>query len=166
MDELLGREDIPEDAKAAIRRELGTRTEMEAKLRRERDAAEDLIAVAPIVFLVLDRSGRIVRFNAHLQNLTGRRLSEVQGEDWFETFLPARDGVRIRRVFLQTIDDIPTNHTVNNVTTVDGREVPVEWLNRPLKDGQGNTIGVLCIGRDLPPERDGASGTATAGPGR
>jgi len=150
MDELLGREDLPEDAKAAIRRELSTREETEARLRRERDAAEDLMAAAPVVFLVLDRSGRIVRFNRHLEQLTGRTLTEARGEDWFHTFLPARDQVRIRRVFLQTIDDIPTNYTVNNVTTVDGREVPIEWLNRPLKDGQGNTVGVLSIGRDLP----------------
>ena len=154
MDELLGREDIPEDAKAAIRRELATRAEIEAKLRRERDGAEALIAAAPVVFLVLDRSGRIVRLNRHLEQLTGRTLAETRGEDWFNTFLPERDQVRIRRVFLQTIDDIPTHHTVNNITTVDGREIPIEWLNRPLKDGEGNTVGVLCIGRDLPEERD------------
>ncbi|MBM3501038.1 MAG: PAS domain S-box protein [Armatimonadetes bacterium] len=150
MEELLERDDIPEDVKAEIRRGLATREEAAAKLRRERDAAEDLIAVAPVVFLVLDRSGRIVRYNRHLEQLTERALAQTRGEDWFHTFLPERDQVRIRRVFLQTIDDIPTSYTINNVTTADGREVPIEWLNRPLKDGEGNTVGVLSIGRDLP----------------
>jgi len=150
MGDLLGRDDIPEDAKAALRRERQTHAEVEAKLRRERDAAEDLIAAAPVIFLVLDRAGRIVRFNKHLEALTGRPLAQVRGEDWFSTFLPERDHTHIRRVFLQTVDDIPTSHTVNNVTTVDGREVPVEWVNRTLKDGQGKTAGVLSVGWELP----------------
>ena len=150
MGELLDRDDLPEDVKTAIRRERQTHAEVEAKLRRERDAAEHLIALAPVIFLVLDRAGRIVRFNRRLEELTGRTLAEVRGEDWFSTFLPERDHVAIRRVFLQTIDDIPTNYTINDLTTKDGREIPIEWLNRPLKDGQRNTIGVLCIGREAP----------------
>jgi PAS domain S-box-containing protein len=152
MGELLDRDDIPEDAKTAIRRQRQTHAEVEAKLRRERDAAEHLIALAPVIFLVLDRAGRIVRSNKHLEQLTGRTLAETRGEDWFSTFLPERDRVAIRRVFLHTIDDIPTNHTINSLTTMAGREIPIQWLNRPLKDGQGNTIGVLCIGHEVPGE--------------
>jgi len=151
MGDLLDRDDIPEDAKAAIRRERQTHAEVEARLCRERDAAEDLIAAAPVVFLVLDRAGRIVRFNRHLAALTGRTLPQTRGEDWFSTFLPERDHVAIRRVFLQTIDNLPTSGTVNSITTTDGREIPIQWLNRPLKDGQGNTVGVLCIGVEPPP---------------
>jgi len=155
MGDLLDRDDISEDAKTALRRERQTHAEVEARLRLERDAAEDLIALAPVIFLVLDRAGRIVRFNKHLEELTGRTLAGVRGEDWFSTFLPERDHTQIRRVFLQTIDDLPTSGTVNSIVTTDGREIPIQWLNRPLKDGQGNTVGVLSIGLELPPAHTG-----------
>jgi PAS domain S-box-containing protein len=156
MGDLPDRDDIPDDAKAAIRRERQTHAEVEAKLRRERDAAEDLIAAAPVIFLVLDRAGRIVRFNKHLETLTGRSLVETRGEDWFSTFLPERDHVAIRRVFLQTIDNLPTSGTVNCIVTADGRDIPIRWLNRPLKDGQGDVVGVLCIGLEPSPSPGGS----------
>ena len=83
-------------------------------------------------------------------------MVETRGEDWFSTFLPERDHVAIRRVFLQTIDNLPTSGTVNCIVTADGRDIPIRWLNRPLKDGQGNVVGVLCIGLEPPPSPGGS----------
>jgi len=149
IEELLSRDDLPEDAKSIIRRELHTRQETEEKLRRERDRAEDLINAAPVVILVLDSAGRIVRFNRHLEELSGRTPAETRGEDWFTTFLPERDQLRVRRVFLQVVKNMPTNGTVNSITTRDGREIEIKWYNRTLRDGQGNTIGVLSVGHEV-----------------
>ncbi len=43
----------------------------------------------PAIALVLDPEGRIVRFNAYMEELSGYRLADVKGKDFFSTFLPA-----------------------------------------------------------------------------
>jgi PAS domain S-box-containing protein len=129
--------------------ELARRVQTEAALRRERDFAESLIETAQAVVLVLDTEGRIVRFNPYVEELSGYRLEEVQGKDWFTTFLPTRDQQRIRHEFLRALSDIQTCGNVNPIVTKDGREREIEWFDKTLKDPDGNVTGVLAVGQDI-----------------
>jgi len=63
----------------------------EDALQRERDFAESLIATAQTIVLVLDTKGMIVRFNPYMEAISGYRPEEVQGMDWFSTFITKRD---------------------------------------------------------------------------
>nr|MBS0021208.1 PAS domain S-box protein [Gammaproteobacteria bacterium] len=106
-------------------------------LRRERDFAESLIETAPVIILVLDTEGRILRFNPFMAELTGYRLEEVQGKDWLTTFLPERERPRIQAVFREAISDLPAPRYVNPILTRTGQERLIEWHNKTLKDAQG-----------------------------
>jgi len=121
----------------------------EEALRRERDFAEGLIETAQTIVLVLDTQGRIVRFNPYMEEISGYALADVQGKDWFTTFLPERDRERVRRIFMNAICDIQTRGNVNPIVTKDGREREIEWYDKTLKDAQGNTTSLLAIGRDI-----------------
>ena len=125
------------------------RKRAEKKLQHERDFADSLVETARAIVLVLDKEGRIVRFNPYMEEISGYRLQEVQGKDWFTTFLPKPDQSRIRQVFLETLTDSNTDGTVNLIVTKDGREREIEWSNTTLKDVNGNITGVLSIGQDI-----------------
>lgn len=129
--------------------ELARRVQTEAALRRERDFAEGLIETAQAVVLVLDTEGRIVRFNPYMEELSGYRLEEVLGKDWFTTFLPTRDQQRIREAFSEAVGDIQTRGNVNPIVTKDGREREIEWYDKTLKDSDGNVTGLLAVGQDI-----------------
>jgi len=118
-------------------------------LREERDFAEGLIETAQAIVLVLDTEGRIVRFNRYLEEISGHRLEEVQGEDWFTTFLPQRDHPRIHQVFDRAVGGTHTRGNVNPILTKDGRERQIEWFSTTLKDVGGHPVGVLAIGQDI-----------------
>ena len=62
---------------------------MEAALHQEKEFSDRLIEKAQAIVLVLDTRGRIVRFNHYTEQLTGFRLEDVEGQDWFATCLPA-----------------------------------------------------------------------------
>jgi PAS domain S-box-containing protein len=98
---------------------------------------------------VLDPQGRIVRFNPYMEELSGYRLAEVQGQDWFSTFLPQRDHERIRQVLSLAVSDIQTRGNVNPIVTKDGHEREIEWYDKTLKDDDGDVMGVLAIGQDI-----------------
>ncbi|MCP4544423.1 MAG: PAS domain S-box protein [Chloroflexi bacterium] len=125
------------------------RRQAEEALRKERDFVESLIETAQTIILVLDTEGRIVRFNPYMEEISGYRLEQVQGKDWFTTFLPQHDPERIRDLFLQAIGDIQTRGKINSIITKDGHEREIEWYDKTLKDAEGNVIGILAIGQDV-----------------
>ena len=130
-------------------RDITERKQAEKALRVERDFAEGIIQTAQVIVLVLDTQGRIVRFNPFMEGVSGYRLEEVKGRDWFTTFLPKRDQRRIRDLFLGLVSDIQTRGNVNPIVAKDGRERDIEWYGKTLKDADGNVIGVLAIGQDI-----------------
>jgi PAS domain S-box-containing protein len=129
--------------------DITERKRAEEALRSERDFAESLVETAQAIVLVLDTEGRIVRFNPYMEEISGYGLQEVQGKDWFTTFLPKRDQARIRTLFFQAIDDIQTRGNINPIVTKDGRERKIEWYDKTLKDADGNIVGLLAIGQDI-----------------
>ncbi len=134
-------------------RDITERKHMEAALRRERDFAESLIDTAQTIVLVLDKEGRILRFNPYMEEISGYQLMEVQGQDWFSTFLPEEDRDEIRQLFLRAVDDIQTRGNVNAIVTKDGRRRDIEWYDKTLKDVNGNLIGLLAVGQDVTERR-------------
>lgn len=115
----------------------------------DRDFAESVIETAQAIVLVLDPAGRIVRFNGYMEHLSGYRLDEVRGKDWFDVFLPVRDREPLRDLFSQAFDDVPTRGNVNTIVTKDGRERLVEWYDKPLKDAEGKNIALVAVGHDI-----------------
>ena len=129
--------------------DITERKQAEKRLLEERNFNKTLVATAPAIILVLDEDGKIVHFNPYMEELTGYSIQEVQGRDWFDTFLPARDHDGIRRLFNTCLNDIPTKGNVNPILTKDGREVLIEWHDRTLKDEKGGINGVLVIGLNV-----------------
>lgn len=118
-------------------------------LRQERDFAESLVETAQAIVLVLDTKGRIVRYNRYLEGLSGYRLEEVKGQDWFLTFLPGSTDARRRELFL----GVPVNPEVGDtcvpIRTRTGCERTIQWSNKTLTDACGRAIGILAIGHDI-----------------
>src|SRR5262249_38386577 len=90
-----------------------------------------------------------VRFNQFFEEVAGYRLAEVQGKDWFDLFVPARDRRAVRELFERALGGEPTRGYVNALLTREGTEREVSWWDKTLKDPQGGTIGLLAVGHDV-----------------
>jgi two-component system sensor kinase FixL len=118
-------------------------------LQRQRDFAESLIETAHAIVLVLDREGRIVRFNPYMESLSGYRLAEVQGKSGVTTFIPERLRNRVQAMFSEAMRSPQTYYAINPIVTRDGHEREIEWSSSSLKDTSGSVIGLLSIGQDI-----------------
>jgi PAS domain S-box-containing protein len=134
---------------SAIIRDTTEREETEEALRRERDFAERLLETAQVIVLVLDRHGRIVRFNRYMEQISGYRLEEVKDADWFSIFIPEGERPRVRRIFEEAVRDLHVHARVNPIVTKAGTERLIEWYANSLKDQNGNVAAVLAIGQDV-----------------
>jgi len=118
----------------------------EASLRNEKEFAAGLVNIVQAIILVLDTQGRITMMNPYMEDISGYRLDEVRGKDWFETFLPKSDRQRIRELFSRVISGTRTKGNINPIVAKDGREIIVEWHDKTLLDPSGKVTGILCIG--------------------
>lgn len=134
-------------------RDISARKQAEEALRQQRDFAESLIETAQVIVLVLDTTGGIVRFNSYMEQLSGYRLAEVRGKDWFTTLLPERNRARTRALFSQAVGDLDVRGNVDKIVTKSGEERDIEWHSRTLKDADGKVLGLLSIGDDITERR-------------
>ena len=112
------------------------------------DLARRVLESAPIIILVLDAVGRIRHMNPHFENLSGFRLDEVRGEDWFDTFIPERDRVSVRALFGQSRAGAHVRGSVNAIVTRAGQERLIEWTDEELH-GDEDGPSILALGQDV-----------------
>jgi PAS domain S-box-containing protein len=118
-------------------------------LQEQLDFSRSVLSTAQAVVLLLDTEGRIVEFNPYLEELSGYRLEEVKGQDWFSAFLPPDDRQPMRELFSRAITGIPTRGNVNPILTRDGRLRQIEWYDKAMRDAKGNVTGLLAMGQDV-----------------
>src|SRR5262245_16892430 len=133
----------------AILRDTSERVATEAALRYERDFAERLIDTAEVIVLVVDVAGRVVRHNAFMERLSGRRLDAVAGADWVNTFIAPRDRVRLRAGCAEALRTGELRGDVGALVSHDGNERQIEWSKKTLLDSDRQVSGLLCIGTDI-----------------
>ncbi|MCS6926003.1 MAG: PAS domain S-box protein, partial [Candidatus Binatia bacterium] len=131
---------------AELEQQVAERT---AALQRERDFAERLIETAQAAVLVLDRDGRIVRFNSYLARLSGYALADVQGQPWVTVFIPEREQSRVRATLERAMQERQTYQGISPIVTREGHEREIEWSATPLRDASAAVVGLLSIGQDV-----------------
>jgi two-component system, sensor histidine kinase PdtaS len=117
------------------------------------ELALEIVESVPVIVLVLTVDGCIEYVNPYFESLTGRSLSEVQGKDWFSTFLPERDHERIKSLFAQSLVAHELHGNVNPIVTRSGEEREIEWHVRTLYDESGKPKGNVSFGKDVTEER-------------
>lgn len=123
--------------------------EAEAALKVQQEFADQLLATVQVVVVVLDEHGDIVYINPFMEKLSGYRLAEVIGKNWFATFLPERDRSQIRMLFTRAIGGIQTRANINAIVTKSGEERLIQWSDHLLPAWAGNAQWLLASGVDV-----------------
>ncbi|MEJ3744942.1 EAL domain-containing protein [Actinomycetes bacterium KLBMP 9797] len=123
-------------------------------LRAERDFSGALLDVAGSLVLVLDREGRIVRFNRACETTTGFRFDEVRNKAYWDVFLPPEEVDTVRAAFARTLaaNDYPTSNERTWVSR-DGSRRHIAWSSGALLDEHGAVTYVIASGIDITARR-------------
>jgi two-component system sensor kinase FixL len=127
---------------------MSTDTSPLEELQQERNFAERLIETAQFIILVLDSEGHILRFNQYFAELSGYRLEEVQGKDWFATFIPEAKRDHVHEIFLEVL----RTHRLRNVNSIllrDGQLREIDWSVKLLASSNSEKVQILAIGQDV-----------------
>lgn len=137
----------------AIFRDVSARKRSQAALRRANDFTEAILEAAGNLVGVLDRQGRIVRFNKACQKISGYSAAEVEGKYFWEIFLSREEQEAIKGTFSQrTATSFPYTFEYNWLMR-DGSRRLITWTNTALMDRNGAPEFIIGVGVDITEQR-------------
>jgi len=121
----------------------------EEALRQERDFIAAVLDTVGALIIVIDREGRVVRFNRMCEELTGFRFEEVRGRVLWDLLITPeqREGVRVVFDELQR-GELPSSHE-NDWITRDGSRRRIAWSNTVLLGKDGAVEFIIGTGIDV-----------------
>jgi len=125
--------------------DITAQRKVESALRVERDFSTRLLETAPIVVLVLNSHGKILRSNTYMYQLTGYSEAELLQRDWSILLGNAPD---TGRALLLDLTRGIQQTTILPLVARDGRHIDVAWMGQALTIEAG-LAAYLMLGHDI-----------------
>ena len=127
-----------------------------AQLKQSKQRAEEYLDIAGTIMVVLDKNGTVEVINRKGCEILGYCETELVGQNWFETTIPAEEHEQIKQVFAQLIsgDLAPVENFENCIIDRAGVSHMIAWHNTYIKDESGNIVGCLSAGEDVTNARE------------
>ncbi|MEW6332250.1 MAG: PAS domain S-box protein [Pseudomonadota bacterium] len=136
-----------------IMTDVTERRHMEKSLKQERDFTATVMDTLGALVVVLDRDGRIVRFNHACEAVTGYTFAEAEGKALWDILLLPEELESVRAVFNNLRSGMFPNEHENYWRTRDGGRRLIRWSNTALTGDDGTVRYVLATGIDVTEQR-------------
>ena len=125
------------------------RKKTDDRLLEERNFTTAVLNNAGTLIIVMDRHGRIVRFNKTCERMTGYAYQEVIGKFVWEIGMITNKGDQMKNMFPYTEDkELPLSFE-NMVVTKTGEHRLVSWTNSIMGDNRKTHMHIVSIGVDI-----------------
>ncbi|NWF71448.1 MAG: PAS domain S-box protein [Nitrospirae bacterium] len=129
--------------------DISERKLAELTLRKERDFINAVLETAGALVVVVDREGRILRFNRACEQTTGYSSEEVVGRFVWDLFIIPDEVDGVKAVFKRLRGGEPRNDYENYWKGRDGFLRRISWSNTVLTDSKGMVEYVVAAGLDI-----------------
>ncbi len=137
----------------SVSRDVTSTVEANRALTIEERFVSAVLDVAASLVVVLDPDGRVVRFNAACEELSGYRAAEVVGLPVWERLIPSDERAAVGAVFGDLRDgSFPSTHE-NRWLRRDGTSRLIRWSNSCLTDNDGKISHIIATGTDITDQR-------------
>ena len=129
--------------------DISERKRAEQTLQKERDFIDAVLETAGALVVVLDREGRILRFNRTCEQTTGYSSEEVMGRHAWDLFVIPDEVDGVKAVFERLRGGEPRNDYENYWKGKDGFLRRISWSNTVLTDSSGKVEYIVSSGLDI-----------------
>ncbi|MEB3887389.1 PAS domain S-box protein [Lyngbya sp. CCY1209] len=143
-------EQIHQNRTELIRQE---HTQSRLELQQERDFTTAILDTVATLIVVLDRQGRIVKFNQACARATGYSLAEVQNRVFWDLLVPEPEVEGVRDTFARLQSGRSMNCYENSWVTKTGDRRLISWSNTVLFNDAGEVEFIIGTGEDITDRR-------------
>jgi PAS domain S-box-containing protein len=129
--------------------DISARKKAELALNAERDFVSAVLDTTAVLVVVLDRQGRIVRFNRACEKLTGYAYVEVKGKPFWDLFLIPEELEAVQATFEELRAGQFLSQRENYWVTKDGTRRLIAWSNTAILDAEGAVQHIVSTGYDV-----------------
>jgi PAS domain S-box-containing protein len=123
-------------------------------LSQDRDFATAVVDTVGALIVVLDREGRIVRFNHACEQATGYTAAEAVGRVLWDFLLPPGDIPPVKAVFAELREGFAPNTHENYWVARDGSLRLITWSNTAILGADGKPEFIIGTGIDITEQRE------------
>ncbi len=143
-----------------VARNIAERRLANVELKKERDFTSAVLDIVGAQVVVLDREGRIVRFNRACELLSGYSFQEVRGKHIWEILTDEAAPTR-SRVKRELAGDYPSTHESYWITRSGERRL-ISWSTTALLDDNNTVEHLIATGVDVTERRQAEKGLQDA----
>lgn len=125
------------------------RNKMEVALQAERNLLSAIFDTTGALGLMLDKDGRIMRFNQAAERTTGYTLSQVLGKHFWEVFFPPDEIELNRHHFLNWHTHVQPLQYQSRWLTAGGERREILWLTTFFQEDNSSALNFICSGIDI-----------------
>ncbi|GET25170.1 PAS domain S-box protein [Prolixibacter sp. NT017] len=130
-------------------RDITERKEAKLRLENERKQLKTLFETIPDLIWLKDKEGRFLSCNHEFERLMGVPVEELFGKTDYD-FFPADLATFFREKDKVAIEEDEAQTNLEWVTYADdGHDALFETIKTPMRDSEGNLIGVLGVARNM-----------------
>lgn len=129
--------------------EITERQWAQEALKKERNFIDAVVDTSSALVVVLDRVGKIVRFNRACEQITGYSFDEVRGRYFWDLFLIPEEMELVEATFAKLQAGQFPNEAENFWVMKDGSRRLIAWSITALLDNQGTVEYIISTGIDI-----------------
>jgi PAS domain S-box-containing protein len=122
-------------------------------LQEERNVVSAIFDTVGALVIVLDREGRIVRFNRACERMTGYSVEESTGNCIWDLFVAPAEAGEFRNLFLQIRGELPRAEHESCWVARDGKERVIAWSAAVLPGARQTPTYIIVSGIDVTEQR-------------
>ena len=127
--------------------------QVQEALQEERNVVSAIFDTVGALVVVLDREGRIVRFNRACEQMTGYSVEESMSKFVWDLFVAPEEAPEFRQLFLRMRDSLARTEYESGWVTRDGRQRTIAWSAALLPATEQTPSYVIASGIDVTEQR-------------
>jgi PAS domain S-box-containing protein len=127
--------------------------QVQEELQEERNVVSAIFNTVGALIIVLDRDGRIVRFNRACEQMTGYSAEEAAAKFVWELFVVPEEAAEFKKLFLQIRDNTSRTEYESRWVTKEGKQRILAWSAAVLPATKQTPTYIIASGIDVTEQR-------------
>ncbi|WP_312832762.1 sensor domain-containing protein [Sedimentibacter saalensis] len=121
---------------------------LEKELNYQKDLIQNIIEEAPVIIVLWDEDGKILKTNSFCIKTFGYDEEELLGKIWVDFFEVSHNKQRVNNIFQEIIQNGGLREYEINFVAKEGKNLDILWSNKIIKTDRGKKV-IVSIGMDI-----------------